>query len=437
MDKPLDIFGQNPRLSRLYTQLCFCFSLEDTAEVDESSIVEHVTNGVAKLTASIPWISGQVSKGRDGVARITPLKDLPFLRCKNLEKELPCFEDFRQACFPFTMLDESIIAPCNTLPEQSDLPAPVLSLQVNFIRGGMLLVVNAQHNCMDIRGQSQVIQLLSKTCRGESLSDEDIASTIIPRENIIPLLSNEGAHVVHSAPKQPSTNVLSNSPADWTYFSFSSSALQELKTTATADIATSFISTDDALSAFLWQAVTRARMHRLCQEETQSTFERQVDSRWHLGIRESYTGNVTCKVSVSMSLIDIVQQPLGAVASRLRAAISPEADIGLQTRIAATQLYHSLQTPSKTTSLSRPKVSSTDIKMSSWAKEGCYDWDFGGPLGKPEAVRRPRFEAWEGLAYMMPKTLDGEIVVALCLRTEDLQVLKTNDLFSQYARYIG
>lgn len=37
--------------------------------------------------------------------------------------------------------------------------------------------------------------------------------------------------------------------------------------------------------------------------------------------------------------------------------------------------------------------------MSSWAKGRCYDCDFGGDLGKDEAIRRPAFDAWVSLAY--------------------------------------
>lgn len=49
MNETLDIFGQNPRLNRLYTQLCFCFALEESA-VDEASIVDLITSGLTRLT---------------------------------------------------------------------------------------------------------------------------------------------------------------------------------------------------------------------------------------------------------------------------------------------------------------------------------------------------------------------------------------------------
>jgi trichothecene 3-O-acetyltransferase len=55
-------------------------------------------------------------------------------------------------------------------------------------------------------------------------------------------------------------------------------------------------------------------------------------------------------------------------------------------------------------------------------------------LGKPEAVRRPQFEPVESL---MPRTLDGEIAVAICLRDKDMERLRAGEEFAKYGMYIG
>ena len=82
-------------------------------------------------------------------------------------------------------------------------------------------------------------------------------------------------------------------------------------------------------------------------------------------------------------------------------------------------------------------VPELDIRLSSWAKENCYDLDFG--FGKPEAVRRPRFVvgAREGLVYFLPKTLEGEIAVGVCLRDDDLERLKGDEEFAKFGTYVG
>ena len=75
--------------------------------------------------------------------------------------------------------------------------------------------------------------------------------------------------------------------------------------------------------------------------------------------------------------------------------------------------------------------------FSSWAKLDCYELDFNLGLDKPEAVRRPQFEPVESLIYLMPRTLDGGIAVAICLRDEDMERLRADEEFAKYGRYIG
>ena len=43
----------------------------------------------------------------------------------------------------------------------------------------------------------------------------------------------------------------------------------------------------------------------------------------------------------------------------------------------------------------------------------------------------------ESLIYLMPRTLDGEIAVALCLRQEDLERLRADEQFAMYEEYVG
>ena len=75
--------------------------------------------------------------------------------------------------------------------------------------------------------------------------------------------------------------------------------------------------------------------------------------------------------------------------------------------------------------------------LSSWAKLDCYELDFNLGLGKPDSVRRPQFVPVESLIYLMPKRLDGEIAVGICLRNEDMERLRADEEFAKYGRYIG
>ena len=132
----------------------------------------------------------------------------------------------------------------------------------------------------------------------------------------------------------------------------------------------------------------------------------------------------------------LIEAPLGDVASRLRAALDPQTSkLGYNTRALATFLD---RTPDKNiVSFTATLDLSADIMLSSWAKLDCHELDFNLGLGKPEAVRRPQFEPVESLIYLMPRTLDGEITVGICLRDEDMERLKADEEFAKYGRYIG
>lgn len=63
--------------------------------------------------------------------------------------------------------------------------------------------------------------------------------------------------------------------------------------------------------------------------------------------------------------------------------------------------------------------------------------DFNIGLGLPESVRRPRYAVVEGLMYLMPIDRTGGIDLAICLRDEDLEGLRGDRDFREYAEWIG
>ncbi|KAF8161681.1 putative trichothecene 3-O-acetyltransferase [Crassisporium funariophilum] len=451
----LDVLGQQPGLSNLYTQICCCFAVVDASS--HSRIISTLTYGLERLSASFPWVAGQVVNegsgvGDPGIYRIKALEKIPRLVVRDLREDpsMPTMDALRRANFPFRMLDENIIAPRNTLPTGYDeSESPIFLLQATFITGGLLLTFVGQHNVMDMTGQGQIIDLLSKTCRHERFSDEDLSSGNLDRRNVIPLLDDSytpGPELTpYIAKATPSATKPTDGPlglpkdprCSWAYFTFPPTSLAALKTLATKTITLSsqYISTDDALSAFIWQSIIRVRLPRL-DPTAEVTLARAVDGRRYLDIPLTYTGLVQNMTYHTYTAQELVQEPLGGVASLLRLAVDPRtSNVGYQTRALATIL-------SRTADKSRISVTATldlsaDIMLSSWAKQDFYDLEFNLGLGKPEAVRRPLFPPVESLIYLMPKALDGEIAVALCLRDEDMQRLRADDEFAKYGIYIG
>lgn len=161
VNEHLDILGQQPLL-QVYTQICFAFAVADASP--HSAIIRTLTHGLERLSASFPWIAGKVvnegsGEGNSGIFKFQPLERNPRLVVKDLRHDpsIPTMDALRRAKFPFSMLDETVIAPRKTLPGSSDESAsdstPVFLLQANFIVGGLLLTFVGQHNSMDMVGQ--------------------------------------------------------------------------------------------------------------------------------------------------------------------------------------------------------------------------------------------------------------------------------------------
>ena len=133
-----------------------------------------------------------------------------------------------------------------------------------------------------------------------------------------------------------------------------------------------------------------------------------------------------------------MNESLSAIALQLRSAIDHD-ELRIKIRAATTRRITKNEQLEK--AFASPSSPELDVKLSSWVKENCYELPFGLGFGveRAEAVRRPRFleSAMEGVAYLLPKTLDGEILVGICLRAEDLMALRHDEEFHKYASYIG
>lgn len=441
-DFHLDLLAQQPRINRLYTQLTFCFPLPNASSSSRSEIVQNLFEGLRRLSAEFPWTAGRVVREAD-VFKIKPFEGRPRLITQDFKDDarLPTWDALYQAKFPFSMLDEDLIAQCRTLPT-SDIFAsepPVFLIQANFITRGLLLTFNGQHGSMDMTGLGLVIHWLAKACRNERFTQLDLYGGNMDRRNINPMLVDKdpspGRRPVSQTSKDtPAPTPRSEAPKiNWAYFIFSASSLAALKSIGTKDIrAGSFVSTDDVLSAFIWQAITRARLPRFGDPSAvQSTLSRNVDVRRYLGLPPTYPGLVSNSTTHVSALNALVEEPLSIIASRLRSVLDPES-LAYQTVALATRISRG-----EDVSFAGKSNPELDVRLSSWAKESFYDLDFG--FGKPEAVRRPRFVegAREGLVYFLPKAANGEIAVGVCLSNEDLDRLKGDEAFAEYVKYIG
>ncbi|KAF2154169.1 hypothetical protein K461DRAFT_277267 [Myriangium duriaei CBS 260.36] len=456
LDFSLDVFAELAGMHGLYTQVSLFYALPPAADLTTLSahITSTLTTGLRRLASSFPWTAGQVVRLHNPDAwgrhfRIRPLDPSPRLVVRDLRHDegTSSLATLREAGFPFSLLGEEWLAPCSTLA--FDLPEkPVLMVQANLLRDGVVVTVNTEHQVMDFVGQGAVMALLDKACRGVEFSAEEVELGNRERRNMTPLLDEDveaGPGLTYQfRPEQSSVQhepetVIDDTQAEceWGYFNVSATSLVALKEKVTSQLKEGYVSTDDCLSALLWQCVLRARHPRL-RNRQETTIARAVDARRYVGVVKSYPGFLQNMAYATAPIEKLINAPLGHVAAILRGKVDPATSgMGMATRELATALH-------RTSAQEREKIGVTatlkldvDLMPSSWASVDCYAFDFGLGFGKPEQVKRPRLAEVEGLTYFMPRNPDGDGAVGIALRKEDMLRLREDKDWCTYANYVG
>lgn len=442
----LNIFEQRPCWERLVTNTALCFELTETANT--TAIVESLQDALDRLTNSFPWLAGQVinegrnlQEGNSGIFRIVPRSDRPQIIVKDHKQtpSVPSIQSLKQSGYAVAMLDESIFAP---RPAVKMIPAKekaVLLIQANFLSGGLVLVFSGDHAAMDGPGQYQVMQWFCKACHGEAFTPSDLEVGNMSRRNMIPLLDStyeQGAELSPLIPPTSPPGLQSpRAPSTWATFQIPAQAVAEIKATATATSTSAYISTDDSLSAFIWQSIARARLQRL-PPTTPSTASRAINVRKTLGVPPSYPGLVQNNLFHALTLSQISTSPLGAIASLFRETLTRcSPSLGFYTRALATALSRS--TDKNAFRVTANMDLSLDLIISSSTTSDLYDLNFPLSLGQPEAVRITQQPPFEGIAYLLPMARDGDATIVLCLRDGDLAALGADEEFRRYARHVG
>lgn len=432
-DISLEIFGQQSSAG-VQTPFLFLYPLLPESDVD--ALLQTLSIGLETLSRSFPWVAGNIIDG-EGVFKIRSARPLPSIVLKD-QREHPSVSPLSVMAgehFPIKYLDESLLCPLNVLEsaEREEDRSQVLSIQLNLIKGGLVLAICGHHQALDGTGMEQVVYLLDKACRGEAFTEEELRVGNMARADIVPLLPDnwepgEGSPYLPppsspTAPKEEEEVEL-----EWTSFSFTPDSLAQLKVEASLHLADgAYISTNDALTALIWQTLSRARLPRL-PPSTTCRIGRAINPRPHLGIPSNYPGFISNMAYTTLSLTEVSQRPLSHIASVLRTDL--DSNLEHTTREFATLIHRAKD--KNTVSLIAKLDLDTDLMLSSWTNLRCPSFDFGLGLGKPVAFRRPKMAPVPSLVFLLP---GGN--VAMCLRVDDLPRLKEDQHFMRYATVVG
>ena len=431
--------------------MMLCFPLKDHHERDE--LIQTLEAGCNSLTQSIPYLTGQVVHDPDqpgehyktGLPRVVPYEhpNGSILRIKDVPDDFPSYVQISEAKAPSAMLDGAVVSPKKGLPDRppDSEDCPVLIVQANFCRGGLLLTFAGMHVVMDGNGLGQLIRMFASGCRGEPLLEADILAAHLDRGTYVPPLKPNETPMKHLDLRRDPNEKEPEKPKEippmlWTYFRLSAPSLTKLKAEASKDCPpSSWITTNDAISALVWKAITKARSLHLDTSEN-STFLRAIDVRRTLKppVPDSFLGNNVWCSFTHLPIRDLIHNTSVSVITRLIRKDTLAID-DFFIRSLVTLLRNE---PDKRTIGFATKRPEKDFIVSSWADLPVYpEGGFGPQLGMPEFMRRPALTPLEGLAYFMPKDLKGNIDLAIALRESDLEKLRDDAEWMGYAEFIG
>lgn len=451
-----DVLGQLTSL-KLYTHLALGFAVDK----EPNLILRELHNAAEQLTQAFPFLAGHVIRrgsgpGKTGLATVVPYPtgERPSLIVvKECQGICPSIASILASGAPMSMLDEETLARRKGGPDQYDeskQPAPVLEIQANVLQGGLILNFQGNHNIMDMNGMGQIIQLVAKALREEPFTEYEIAQGNQDRRNIVKLLDpGQLPDMSRYIPKpkvnnpDPPVALTTMNKVRWVYFTFSAQNLAELKATASTPTSESphattvpWITTDDALSAWICQHIFTARLKRL-PKAPKATICRAINARRFLQppIPKEYTGHaVTCAYTEVFLDDPAATSDLRRLAHMMRSDVLATNSHAIQSF--ATKL-DSLDDKGGLSFGAQLDLSKFDITVSSWSGLGVGSVEFGKTLGFPAFAKRPRLFPIESIIYLMPKTPAGDIDMACCLQESDIISLQNDAQFTKFGRYIG
>ncbi len=448
-----DVVSQFPFLNG-YSHVTFSF--QPDADTSRESIIATLRSSLDKLTAQVPWLAGQVFHtpglpGSSGLYTLAPwpsnVPENEMVRIKDCENLMPPMAQILRAGAPILMLDANVLTPFPSLPSPHGLepPLPVMVLQVNFLRGGVIINMSTHHMAIDGTGIVQIMRLLATLLQGREIPAAELQQANRDRRRVVPLIPHGEPVKDHSYLRAPLGHVTAppSSPPKWCYFKLPVSAMPTLKSLASSPPPPQQqqISVNDVLCAFCWQRITAVRLLRGFPPDSMTKLTRTIDGRAAVGVPITYIGHLTYYSAAQLQMSRVASLPLSTIAQILRRELNA-ANTTWAIRSYATFL--SRESDKSRLVYAGLRNLDTDLGVTAFiaSQSASQDDDsampdnFGSVLGRLTYTRRPNTSPLTGGITVCPVE-SGAIPLVMCLPEVDIDGLKKDPEWRRYARYIG
>lgn len=412
-------------MPRTYVCQILCFPRRsDNSQAEVSQVLK---DGLRGLAHDVPHLLSAVVvhpavKGAVALRDHQTVDDL--FSSHDLSHVLPSYGVLKQNHFPPSLLSASGIVPTDTEPPYMD-PTPVFRARLTLVRDGLLLCVGVHHATTDITGFGALLKIWGARCRGAAAESVGFEPSWLSRrvldcgEMEVPRSVPDLLHVREPADVAvQQTHELGQREFETCVFYFPQKVLGRLKQevnrhVASLDCGIDWVSTGDILSALMWSAVVWAERDEIFASEFSVHGEEEMltagipvnfRSRCRPPLPRDYLGaafGMTMATAPREDLMvlsgeaDLLDNDktlsISQSASLARISVAIRNSI---TRVEETRVRDLLAYTASQSDISKIKLGPRHdgISLVSWADQDAYEVDWGGVLGRCEAVRLPKLK---------------------------------------------
>ena len=326
----------------------------------------------------------------------------------------------------------------------------VLKLQANFISGGLILCAMVHLSFADAQGLAVIVEQLGVHLVAGQAAPELSAESIDRSPLFLAFSQNQPIKWARDhvrSEMSPQFELAKNPGVTGQIFRCSIAAMKELKAQVSGLLTNSddWISTPDALSAFIWICVTFARHDGTHDSQKWLHFFLNGRAKFENPLPKSYVGNyiLACQVVRQASQLlacsraadecsvggwpDITkfEEIIASVAVDIRRAIIRCDKDRIREHIEAIYHYSDIRY-----NVAGGKLTVDHMGISSLFDLATYSIDFGGILGKAAAVRLPDGQV-DGISLILPKSSEDSLNYCLWLEDDSMQRLMKNPVWNE------
>ncbi|KAL2821622.1 transferase [Aspergillus granulosus] len=431
---------------RVYTPLLLCFKTELSSS--DTAICSVLKQSLANVLDSMSWFAGTICTANKahGTVELCISEDdaVPF-KVQDLRTDprgnLLDFDGLTRDHFPPSRLDPSILLPGSIQPGPV---APCLEVQVNFIRGGLILATNTHHSVVDGCGIGVFWKHWAREAAAISQGLIVPLSERFPREALDrwPLFPVPGKCPPAMSEYPGFTNqgvagyIRETSGLTISCWRISRDSLQELIRQVQAGTGTDNPGTQNSvLSAFLLRHFTRARQLGNRGVTTVAAFgANDIRARMDPPLHPDYPGNAVAHSKVTFPLTQVVSPGMDSLA-KVSFSILESVEWWTPERIR--QMLSSMQTHPQVRGLSRSMDLEADtcLEVSNTSNMPVYSAFWGHHLGSPVSVRLPHLPILDGQVRVFPRLPDGGIELLLFTHETVVERMKGDSEFTKFVEY--